>query len=240
MSDIHIFSVSDARKFGLIESILLRYFKQQLKHNKLNGTHIKNDFVWTKISDSALTEIFNYLEPTDISNTLKSMQKRGLIDIVRNNEFVACYTTSEFNIYGAKPQVPQFQDEEITKNIAVTDVKETSSSISISVDKLIFDQQVLLIAKSVGFSANIEDIELQWEMFIAHNSDKNVLELKPIIRWHAAWRKWIASAKIYSRNSQYGKASIKNSNGLTNTTSEDLVSEGEIIKRKVSDLSNDR
>ena len=50
----HAFDIEDAKKYGVDSAIILYNLRFWLAHNKANGTHINDGYVWTYNSARAL------------------------------------------------------------------------------------------------------------------------------------------------------------------------------------------
>jgi hypothetical protein len=59
---IHSFNVEDAKKYGVIEAVLLSNFRFWVLHNKANKRHFYDGRFWTFNSVSAFEELFPYFK----------------------------------------------------------------------------------------------------------------------------------------------------------------------------------
>ena len=75
----HHFDVEIAKRYGMIEAILLNHFEYWIELNRTNEKNFFEGRYWTFNSMKALKEIFPYLSEKRIRNALKHLQEEGLI-----------------------------------------------------------------------------------------------------------------------------------------------------------------
>lgn len=75
----HCFEVELAEKYGLLEAILLNYFRFWVKKNQANDVHFYDGMYWTYNSVRAFCELFPYASKKMIENALNHLEAEGLI-----------------------------------------------------------------------------------------------------------------------------------------------------------------
>lgn len=75
----HVFNIDDAKRYGVDAAIILNNFKFWLDHNKANGTHINDGYIWTYNSARAFSELFPYWSANKIQKLLKKLESDGVI-----------------------------------------------------------------------------------------------------------------------------------------------------------------
>ena len=75
----HSFDIDIARRFGILEAILLHYFEFWIQKNKANDTNFYDGHYWTYNSISAFVELFPYATKSKICTALNHLEKEGLI-----------------------------------------------------------------------------------------------------------------------------------------------------------------
>ncbi len=75
----HIFNVEDAKQYGVDAAIILQNFRFWLDHNKANGTHVNDGYVWTYNSARAFSDLFPYWSANKIQKLLKKLEVDGVI-----------------------------------------------------------------------------------------------------------------------------------------------------------------
>ncbi len=75
----HAFNTKDAEKYGVDTAIILYNLRFWLDHNKANGTHINDGYIWTYNSTRAFSELFPYWTSNKIQKLLKRLESDGII-----------------------------------------------------------------------------------------------------------------------------------------------------------------
>lgn len=75
----HCFDVDIAKRYGILEAILLNYFDFWIAKNEANGTNHYDGYYWTYNSISALVKLFPYTTKNKICNALNHLENEGLI-----------------------------------------------------------------------------------------------------------------------------------------------------------------
>lgn len=117
----HHFDVDDAIKHGIESAILLSNIRFWLAHNKANGKHIHDGYIWTYNSASAYKELFPYMGQRTISRRIEKLSKAGVIKTgnynKRKGDKTFWYTIpAEFAIDSS--DLTKQQDEFFTKSQA--------------------------------------------------------------------------------------------------------------------------
>lgn len=80
----HSFNINIAKKYGIIEAILLNNLEYWISKNVANQTNYHNGFFWTYNSTRAFTELFPYVSQRQIQNALKHLKD---LDIIQTGNF---------------------------------------------------------------------------------------------------------------------------------------------------------
>lgn len=75
----HCFDVDIAKRYGILEAILLHYFEFWIQKNKANNANFHDGYYWTYNSLSAFVELFPYASKSKICTALNNLEKEGLI-----------------------------------------------------------------------------------------------------------------------------------------------------------------
>jgi acyl-CoA thioesterase FadM len=70
----HHFNIEDAKKYGIVEAVILHNIRFWIMKNKANNTHLHDGEYWTYNSVSAFTELFPYLTKDQIRRALESAE----------------------------------------------------------------------------------------------------------------------------------------------------------------------
>lgn len=80
----HIFNVNVAKKYGILEAILLNNFEFWITKNKANKINFHDGFYWTYNSIKAFSELFPYASQRQIQNALKRLKE---LEIIQTGNF---------------------------------------------------------------------------------------------------------------------------------------------------------
>lgn len=75
----HCFEVELAEKYGILEAILLNYFRFWIQKNEANNVHFHDGRYWTYNSVKAFCDLFPYASVKMIRNALDHLEEVGLI-----------------------------------------------------------------------------------------------------------------------------------------------------------------
>lgn len=75
----HCFEVELAEKYGILEALLLNYFKFWIQTNEANDVHFHDGFYWTYNSIKAFCDLFPYASTKMIRNALDHLEEEGLL-----------------------------------------------------------------------------------------------------------------------------------------------------------------
>ena len=75
----HSFNIELAKKYGILEAILLKNIWFWIEKNKANEKNFYDGTYWTYNSTRAFNELFPYASESSIKRALKSLQEKGLI-----------------------------------------------------------------------------------------------------------------------------------------------------------------
>jgi DNA-binding HxlR family transcriptional regulator len=75
----HSFNTEIAKKYGVVEAILLNYFAFWLTKNKANNQHLHDGRYWTYNSIKAFAKMFDYLTEKQLRRVLGKLKAEGLI-----------------------------------------------------------------------------------------------------------------------------------------------------------------
>ena len=75
----HSFNIELAKKYGILEAILLKNIWFWIEKNKANEKNFYDETYWTYNSTRAFNELFPYASESAIKRALKSLQEKGII-----------------------------------------------------------------------------------------------------------------------------------------------------------------
>lgn len=75
----HSFNIHIAKKFGIIEAILIQHFEFWILKNQANERNFHDGVYWTYNSTRAFSELFPYLTQRQIQYALKHLKEEGII-----------------------------------------------------------------------------------------------------------------------------------------------------------------
>lgn len=75
----HCFDTEIAKRYGILEAILLQYFEFWIEKNKANDANFYDGYYWTYNSITAFTKLFPYASKSKICTALNHLEKEGLI-----------------------------------------------------------------------------------------------------------------------------------------------------------------
>lgn len=75
----HCFDTEIAKRYGIIEAILLNYFDFWIEKNKANNANFHDGHYWTYNSITAFTKLFPYATRNKLCNALNHLENEGLI-----------------------------------------------------------------------------------------------------------------------------------------------------------------
>lgn len=82
----HSFDVDIAKKYGIIEAILLNNMWFWIEKNKANGTNYYDGYYWTYNSTRAFSELFPYASQRKIQNALKHLIEEDILQTGNYNK----------------------------------------------------------------------------------------------------------------------------------------------------------
>ena len=82
----HLFDVSLAEKYGILEAIILNHLFFWIEKNRANGTNFRDGYYWTYNSTKALSKLFPYASARKIGYAIKHLIDEGLIQTGNYNE----------------------------------------------------------------------------------------------------------------------------------------------------------
>jgi len=75
----HCFEVELAEKYGILEALLLNYFRFWIQKNEANDVHFHDGMYWTYNSIKAFCDLFPYASTKMIRNALDHLEEEGLL-----------------------------------------------------------------------------------------------------------------------------------------------------------------
>ena len=75
----HCFDVEIAKKYGILEAILLNYFRFWIQKNEANEVHYHDGRYWTYNSIKAFCELFPYASKKMIEKAINHLVEEGLL-----------------------------------------------------------------------------------------------------------------------------------------------------------------
>ena len=82
----HVFNIEDAEQYGVDAAIILYNLKFWLDHNKANGTHINDGYVWSYNSAKAMADLFPYWTSNKIQKLMKKLENDGVVIVGNYNK----------------------------------------------------------------------------------------------------------------------------------------------------------
>ncbi len=153
----HVFNIEDANKYGVDAAIILHNLKFWLDHNKANGTHINDGYVWSYNSARAFADLFPYWSSNKIQKTLKKLENEGVIIVGNYNKMnydkTKWYTLPEYSLQpngsmvsanplngsSQKAQPIPNVNTDVISNERNTDISHSDERIVFSIDELVTD-----------------------------------------------------------------------------------------------------
>lgn len=83
---LHTFDVNEAKKYGLIEAIILNIIREKLELNIEKKQNIIDDRVWVTESIKELEKSFPYFKEHQIRYYIQSLAKQNKVIIANNNK----------------------------------------------------------------------------------------------------------------------------------------------------------
>jgi hypothetical protein len=128
----HHFKVRDAKRYGIMEAILLYNMRFWLAKNKASGKHQHKGRTWTYNSHKAFAELFPYLSESQIKRGLASLQKQDAI--LKDNFNKKRYDRTTWYALANESELPVVtrtrSDEVVHRNGRVQPLERTTSSLS--------------------------------------------------------------------------------------------------------------
>jgi hypothetical protein len=78
-STIHYFNIDHARRYGMVEAVLITNFQHWISRNKANGDHLRDGRTWTYNSVKAFAQQFPYLSPDQVRRALDRLVALGVL-----------------------------------------------------------------------------------------------------------------------------------------------------------------
>lgn len=82
----HSFNVEIAKKYGILEAVLLNHLWFWIKRNKANNTNYFDGNYWTFNSTKAFSELFPYVSERQIKYALKHLREEEIIKVGNYNK----------------------------------------------------------------------------------------------------------------------------------------------------------
>ena len=82
----HSFDIDIAKKYGILEAILLNNIQFWIEKNKANEVNYYDGEYWTFNSTRAYTELFPYVTQRQIKNALKHLREEGILQVGNYNK----------------------------------------------------------------------------------------------------------------------------------------------------------
>ena len=79
MSEYHIFDTRLAKRYGILESIILCHFRFWIEKNKANDRHFHDGRYWTYTTVAALAQIIDYASPKQLRRALDHLIAEGVL-----------------------------------------------------------------------------------------------------------------------------------------------------------------
>lgn len=153
----HAFNIEDAKQYGVDSAIILHNLRFWLDHNKANGSHINDGYVWTYNSARAFSELFPYWSSNKIQKLLKKLEGDGVVITGNYNKAgydkTKWYTLTEYSLQpnggmdsakrinpssqSAKP-IPDINTHEISNEIK-TDISKADGRVFLEDIKFDYD-----------------------------------------------------------------------------------------------------
>ena len=75
----HCFEVELAEKYGLLEAILIEFFKREIIFNKQHNENFYNGMYWEVISMKSLQKLHPYMTITRIKTATEHLEREGIL-----------------------------------------------------------------------------------------------------------------------------------------------------------------
>lgn len=75
----HSFDIKLAAKYGILEAVLIEYFRSRLIESEIKGEYFQDDRYWVRISITALQKEFSYVSCKTIRNAVEKLVKNAVL-----------------------------------------------------------------------------------------------------------------------------------------------------------------
>ena len=163
----HVFNIEDAEQHGVDAAIILYNLKFWLDHNKANGTHINDGYVWSYNSAKAMADLFPYWTSNKIQKLMKKLENDGVVIVGNYNKMAydktkwytlpsyslqpngSSLSADRLNPYSQKAQpIPDVITNEIT-DIINTDISH-SDECSVFLEDIKHDYQLTFCQDAIA------------------------------------------------------------------------------------------
>jgi hypothetical protein len=158
----HSFNTENAKKYGIIEAILLENITYWIAKNKASGRHYYNGKWWTYNSAKAFNEIFNYISKASIKRALNHLIDLKVIK--RGNFNKISYDRTSW--YSIENECQYLKNININNEISIhweSEFKNEPSKVEFEPSKVEFEPS------KVEFEPTIPDINTDINTDIKHN-----------------------------------------------------------------------
>lgn len=188
MSALHSYDEDEAFSYGLPKAILIHYFREGLRRNKLNQEHNYFHYYWVAASDDALKRNFRYIA---------SLEKH--IEILLKKDILKCikleHLSTNLKWYTLPKEFKSDEDDLFDINIPANPLKPKTpkKSQSVSLPKNFHITEELRAEARVK---NWVDPDKELVKFKNHALQTD----RKCVRWEFAFKNWLIKATEYKNN----------------------------------------
>jgi DNA-binding HxlR family transcriptional regulator len=175
----HSFNVEIAKEYGIEEAIILENMYFWLEKNRVNQRHIIDGKVWTYNSQSALSELFPYMNRSKIQRVMTKLEDLGLI--LRANYNIAKYdkttwyalTPHGYSLFNMNNGLCNLNNGLLNINNRISQNEQPIPDINTNINSDI--NQINTISKDIVSSTKVQPIISAWNSL----GLQNIISIKP-------------------------------------------------------------
>ena len=137
----HSFNIELAKKYGILEAILLKNIWFWIEKNKANEKNFYDGTYWTYNSTRAFNELFPYASESSIKRALKSLQEKGIIKTGNYNKsaydrtlWYAFTDLGESIVSNRQMEVNKSSDGNEQNGLTIPDINTDNKTTNIKTD----------------------------------------------------------------------------------------------------------
>lgn len=225
---IHSFDTEDAKKYGVIEAIVLSNFRFWISHNKANKRHFYDGRFWTFNSVSAFEELFPYLTYNQIRRVIENLCNAGVL--ITGNYNNSSYDRTKWYAFFDEMDLANFTNGNVDSAKTVnTDNKPDEKQIKQKAQAPAFDFLKALIDLGIEEKNATTWIEVRKNkkantelaiQALVRESQKAGMEINDVVRlcaengWQGFRAEYAASKSVQKKSSHTNFSAIDYTQGV--------------------------